>query len=147
MTKFLLAGEKFIRETHLGQRGFTNSACGPFTENTERIEKIKETGDSRQIYQNELDKVCSQHDIIDGDFKDLTRRIVSDKTLRDKAFNIAKNLKYYGFQCEFASMVYKLLIEPLCLQVNLQLKIKICQTKSQLKNCTSQLIVNLTKEK
>ena len=50
--------------------------------------------------------------------------------MRDKAFNIAKNLKYYGFQCEFASIVYKLLIEPLCLQVNLQLKIKICQTKS-----------------
>ena len=29
-----------------------------------------------------------------GDFKDLTRRIASDKILRDKAFNIAKNPKY-----------------------------------------------------
>ena len=27
-------------------------------------------------------------------FKDLTRRTASDKALRDKVFNIAKNLKY-----------------------------------------------------
>ena len=42
-----------------------------------------------------------------GDFKDLTRRIASDKILHDKAFNIAKNLKYDGYQRELASMVYK----------------------------------------
>ena len=28
-----------------------------------------------------------------GDFEDLTRRTASDKILRDKAFNIAKNVK------------------------------------------------------
>ena len=33
-----------------------------------------------------------------GDFKDLTRRTASDKILGDKAFNIAKNLKYDGYQ-------------------------------------------------
>ena len=33
-----------------------------------------------------------------GDFKDLARRIDSDKTSRNKAFNIAKNLKYDGYQ-------------------------------------------------
>ena len=43
----------------------------------------------------------------DEDFKDLARIIVSDKFLRDKAFNIAKNLKYDGYQRELASMVYK----------------------------------------
>ena len=32
------------------------------------------------------------------DFKDLTRRTTSDEILRDKAFNIAKNLKYDGYQ-------------------------------------------------
>ena len=42
-----------------------------------------------------------------GDFKDLTRRTASDKILRDKAFNIAKNPKYDGYQCGIASMVYK----------------------------------------
>ena len=42
-----------------------------------------------------------------GDFKDLTRRTASDKILRDKAFNIAKNLKYDGYQRALASMAYK----------------------------------------
>ena len=42
-----------------------------------------------------------------GDFKDLTRRTVFDKILRDKAFNIAKNPKYDGNQRSLASMVYK----------------------------------------
>ena len=42
-----------------------------------------------------------------GDFKDLARRTASDKILRDKAFNIAKNPKYGGYQRGLASMVYK----------------------------------------
>ena len=42
-----------------------------------------------------------------GDFKDLKRRTASDNILRDKAFNIAKNPKYDGYQRGLASMVYK----------------------------------------
>ena len=42
-----------------------------------------------------------------GDFKDLAGRIASDKFLRDKAFNIAKNSRYDGYQRGLASMVYK----------------------------------------
>ena len=42
-----------------------------------------------------------------GDFKDLKRRTFSDKVQRDKAFNIAKNPKYDGYQRGLASMVYK----------------------------------------
>ena len=42
-----------------------------------------------------------------GDFKDLKRRPFSDKVLRDKAFNIAKNLSYDGYQRGLASMVFK----------------------------------------
>ena len=63
--------------------------------------------DTSYIYTNELDKACFQHDIAYGDFKDLKRRTVSDKTLRDKVFNIAKNPKYDGYQRGLASMVYK----------------------------------------
>ena len=48
-----------------------------------------------------------QHDIAYGDFKDLARRTAPDKVLRDKAFNIAKNPKYDGYQRGLASMVYK----------------------------------------
>ena len=42
------------------------------------------------------------------DFKDFKRRTFSDKILRNKAFNIAKNAKYDGYQRGLASMVYKL---------------------------------------
>ena len=42
-----------------------------------------------------------------GDFKDLTRRTAFDKIVRDKAFNIAKNPKYDGYQRGLASMVYR----------------------------------------
>ena len=42
-----------------------------------------------------------------GDFKDLARRTTSDNVLRDKAFNIAKNPKYDGYQRGLSSVVYK----------------------------------------
>ena len=41
------------------------------------------------------------------DFKDLVRRTASDRRLTDKAFYIAKNAKYDGYQRGLASMVYK----------------------------------------
>ena len=43
-----------------------------------------------------------------GDFKDLSRRTFADEVLRDKAFDIAKDPKYDGYQRGLASMVYKL---------------------------------------
>ena len=94
-------------EMHLKQLGFTYSACGPFTKNKERIQKFKETGDTKYIYRNELDKACFQHDMDYGDFKDLARRTASDTFLRDKTFSIAKNPKYDGYERGIASMVYK----------------------------------------
>ena len=92
---------------HLRQPGFTYIACGPFTKNKERISKFKQTGDSRYIYKNELDKACFQHDVAYGDFKDLANRTAADKVLRDRTFNIAKDIKYDGYQRGLASMVYK----------------------------------------
>ena len=92
---------------YLRQPGFTYSACGTFTKTKERIQKFKQTGDSRYIYKNELYKACFQHYMAYGDFKDLKRRTAADKVLRDKAFNIAKNPKYDGYQRGLASMVYK----------------------------------------
>ena len=106
VNEFLLAGDKFMPEMHLKQPGFTYSTCGPFTKNKERIQKFKETRDTSYIYKNKLDKVAFQHDMAHGDFKDIARRTVSDKVLRDKAFNIAKNPKYDGYQRGLLSMVY-----------------------------------------
>ena len=80
-----------------------------------------------------------------GDFKDSTKRTASDKILRDKAFNIAKNPKYNGYQRGLASMVYKVFAETK-LQAE-QLKMKIFLTKNYLKNYTNQLLETLTKEK
>ena len=93
-------------EMYLRQPGFTYSGSGPFTKNKVRRQKFKETGDSRHIYLNELDKACFQHDMVYGDFKDLTRRTASDKILRDKTFSITKNPKYDGYQLGLVSVVY-----------------------------------------
>ena len=52
VTKCLLAGDEFMCEIHLKQLGFTYSASGTFTKNKERIQKFKETGNTRYIYKN-----------------------------------------------------------------------------------------------
>ena len=57
---------------HLRQPDFTYSTCGPFTKNKERIKTFQETGGSRYNCQNDLDKVCFEHDIVSGDFSDST---------------------------------------------------------------------------
>ena len=54
--KFLLLGDNFVPEirliqpTQLGKPGFPYSACGPYTQNKERIKKFTEAADSRYIY-------------------------------------------------------------------------------------------------
>ena len=107
INKFLLAGDKFMPEMHLRQPRFAYSACGPFTRHKERIKEFKRTGDTRYIYRNELDKTCFQHDSAYADHKDLINRTEADKVLRDRAYDIASNPKYDGYQRSLASMVYK----------------------------------------
>ena len=77
-------------EMHLKQRGFTYSACGPFTKSKQRIEKFMQTGNTDFIYRN-----------------DLVKRTQSDKVLKDKAFEIATDPKYDDYQRGLASLVYK----------------------------------------
>ena len=104
---FLLTGDKFMPEMHLRQPGFTDSACGPFIRNEQRIQKFMQAGDANHIYKNKLDKVCFQHDMAYGNYKDLEKRTQSNKVLKGKAFAIANNPKYDGYQRGLASMVYK----------------------------------------
>ena len=66
-----------------------------------------QTGNTDFIYKNELGKACFQHDIAYGKSKDLIKRTQSDKFLKDKAFEIASNPKYDGYQKGLAWMVYK----------------------------------------
>ena len=59
------------------------------------------------MYKNELDKACFVHDAAYSDSKDLRKRIIADKNLKNRAFDIAKDPKYDGYQRGLASMVYK----------------------------------------
>ena len=107
INKFLLAGDTFMPQMQLRQPQFVYSACGPFTRHKERIKEFKRTGDTRYVYRNELDKACFQQDSAYADHKDLINRTEADNVLRDKAYDVASNPEYDGYQRGLASMVYK----------------------------------------
>ena len=92
---------------HLKQPRFIYSDCGPLTKNKERIEKFMQTGNTDFIYKNELDRACFQHYMAYGKSKDLAKRTLSDKVLRDKVFKVATHPKNDGYERGLASMVYK----------------------------------------
>ena len=62
INKFSLTGDKFMRELHLKQPGFTYSTDGLFTKHCERVQKFRETGDLKHLYRNELGKACFGHE-------------------------------------------------------------------------------------
>ena len=118
-------------EIHLRKPWFTYSACESFTKNKENIIKLKETGNSSNNYQKELDKGCFQHDMAYGGFKNLNRRIAAEKVLCDKAFDIAEIPKYNIYQSWIAPVVYGFFDKKT--QVVL-FKNKLCKMKNSLKN-------------
>ena len=67
------------------------------------VQKFMQIGDISYIYKNDLDKACFQHDMAYGKCKDLTQRTESNKVLRDKAFKIASNPKYDGYEGRIGS--------------------------------------------
>ena len=67
---------------------------------------IVKEGDLNYIYKNRLDQIFFVHNAAYSDNKDLTKRIISYKTLKDKAYEIAINLTYDGYQRGLASMVF-----------------------------------------
>ena len=92
-------------EMHLKQPRFTYSACGPFTKSKERFQKLKK---------QEIQNIFTEMNQIKFAFNMIwlmeTLKIQQEdsyKVLRDKAFNIAKNAKYDGYQRGLASIVYK----------------------------------------
>ena len=72
-----------------------------------KSKNLKKARDSSYMYKNELDKIYFQHDMAYGNFKNLPRTAASDKILRVKALNIAKNMKYGRYQRGLVSMGYK----------------------------------------
>ena len=65
-----------------------------------------QTGHTDFIYRNELDKACFQHDMAYDKIKDLVKGTQSDKVLKVKAFRIASDPRYNGYQRGLASKVF-----------------------------------------
>ena len=65
---FLLDGDRFMPKLHLREAGFTYSACGIFAKR----------------FKNELNNACFAHDAAYSDSKELAKRNISDKVLKDK---------------------------------------------------------------
>ena len=79
------------------------------TKHYERIQKFRETGKWKHLYRNELDKACYFHDAAYSDSKFLEKRTISGKSLKDRAFEIARNRKYDGYHiCLYKLYLYKL---------------------------------------
>ena len=59
------------------------------------------------MYKNELGKACFAHDAAYSDSKDLPRRTISSKIVKDSAYEFPRSCNYDGYQRALASMVYK----------------------------------------
>ena len=104
--KFLLVGVKFMPEIHLYQPKIGKySVCAPFTKHEQRIKSFMQDGRLTCIYKNELDKACFKHDMAYSKYKDLKNRTQSDIVLKNRAYKIAVNPRFDGFQRALASIV------------------------------------------
>ena len=106
MNKFWLTGDKFMSELHLKQPGFTYNTCEPFTKH-QRIWKFKETGNIKHLFRNESYKACFPHDVGYSHSKDLAKRTISDKILKNRVYETGRSHNYNGYQRALASMVCK----------------------------------------
>ena len=107
VNKFLLTGDTFILELHSKKPGFTYSACASFTKHREKIQKFRETVNVKHLYRDGLDKACFAHDGAYSDNKDFTKRAISNKILKERAYETARNSKYDGYLRGLASIAYK----------------------------------------
>ena len=82
--------------------------CEPFNNHCEGIQKFRETGNWKYLCRNELVKACFDLNATSSDRKELAKRIISDQIFKDRADEIARNLKYDGYQRALASMIYML---------------------------------------
>ena len=78
-----------------------------WTIHRERVQKFRETGNLKYLYRNELGKACFAHDAAYFDSKDLANRTISNKILKDRAYEIARNCNYGGYKRALASMIHK----------------------------------------
>ena len=96
-----------IVRLHLKESEFTYIACKPFTRHCQKIQKFREICNLKYLFRRELEKAFFAHDAAYSDRNDLTNRTISDKILKDRFYEIARNCKYNGYQIALASIVYK----------------------------------------
>ena len=51
----------------------------------------------KHLNRNELDKPCFTHDVVDSDSKGMAKRTISDKILKDRVYEIARNRNSHGY--------------------------------------------------
>ena len=78
-----------------------------WTKYCDRIQKFRETGNLKHLYRNELDEAAFSHDATYSDSKELAKRTISNKILKNRAGKTARNQKYDGYQKALASMACK----------------------------------------
>ena len=84
------------------------------------------TGDTR-----ELDKACFKPHAAYAKYKDVENILISDKKLRNSAYDIASNPKYDGYQRDLASTVYKFLTQKLVHSTKKLCQVKVMQSRRQ----------------
>ena len=106
ISKCLFTGDKRLPELRLKQPGFTYSSCGAFTKRREIFQKFRETRHAKHLYAKGSRKAYFAHNAAYCDRKNLAKRTISDKVLKGRAYEIARNCNYDGYQRALASIVY-----------------------------------------
>ena len=81
---------------HLTKPEFPGSACVSLTKDRERTQKFRETENLKHLYGKKLEKACFPHDEVFSDTKELAKRTIWDRILKDTAYEIASNCNYDG---------------------------------------------------
>ena len=71
------------------------------------MQHLRDWGNLKHLFRNELNKLCFTHDAAYSDIEDLRKRTFLDKILIDRAFQIAGNSEGDGYQRALANMLYK----------------------------------------
>ena len=85
-----MTASNFRLELLFKQPGVSYNVCGLFNKHRQRIQKFREAGNLKLLYRNKLNKICFAHDRTYSDSKNLPRRTISQKILKDGA---------YGWNC------------------------------------------------
>ena len=104
LNRFLLAGDKLMPEMHVKQPGFIYSVCGPFTKIKKELKSLCKMQVQTLFTKMNLIKLVFSMIWLMENQKIQKKRTQSDKVLREKAWKIASDPKYDGYQKEIASV-------------------------------------------